>query len=148
MERLQSKPPPLGVALFFSKYYTLDLQPRSTGAIVPNHVTTWDVTFGGVDEVGRDVAAVKLHPLDDLQLVVQRLPVLMERLHTVTQLDWRFVLIKLITLNISLLRVQSKMCTLTVMTPLRPTFFIAFEMMPPISSSPLAEIVATFKKKK
>lgn len=39
------------------------------------------------------------------------------------------------------------MCTLTVITPLRPTFFIAFEMMPPISSSPLAEIVATFKNK-
>lgn len=35
--------------------------------------------------------------------------------------------------------------TLTVMTPLRPTFFIAFDMILPISTSPLAEIVATFK---
>lgn len=35
--------------------------------------------------------------------------------------------------------------TLTVMTPLRPTFFMALEMMLPISTSPLAEIVATLK---
>ena len=35
-------------------------------------------TFGGVDEVRRDVAAVELHPLDDLQLVVQSLPVLIK----------------------------------------------------------------------
>ena len=33
-------------------------------------------TLGGVDEVGRDVAAVELHALDDLHLVVQRLAVL------------------------------------------------------------------------
>lgn len=36
--------------------------------------------------------------------------------------------------------------TLTVMTPLRPTFFMAFDMILPISTSPLAEIVATLKQ--
>jgi hypothetical protein len=34
------------------------------------------------------------------------------------------------------------------MTPFLPTFFIASEMMLPISLSPFAEIVATWKKKK
>ena len=34
------------------------------------------LTFGRVDEVRGDVSAVKLHSLDDLQLVVQGLPVL------------------------------------------------------------------------
>ena len=35
----------------------------------------------------------------------------------------------------------------TVMTPFLPTLFIADEINSPISLSPLAEIVATFKKK-
>lgn len=39
-----------------------------------------NATFGGVDEVGRDVAAVELHPFDDLQLIVQRLAILIEQL--------------------------------------------------------------------
>lgn len=38
--------------------------------------------------------------------------------------------------------------TFTVMTPLRPTFFMALEMIVPTSTSPLAEIVATYILKK
>ena len=34
------------------------------------------LTFGSVDEVGRDVPTVKLHPLNQLQLVVKRLAIL------------------------------------------------------------------------
>lgn len=37
------------------------------------------------------------------------------------------------------------MRTFTVITPLRPTFFIALEMIAPTSVSPLAEIVATYE---
>lgn len=38
------------------------------------------ITFGSVDEVRRDVTPVKLHAFDDLQLVVQRLPILITHL--------------------------------------------------------------------
>ncbi len=34
------------------------------------------LTFGGIDEVGGDVTAVELHTLNDLQLIVQSLPIL------------------------------------------------------------------------
>lgn len=37
-----------------------------------------DVTFSGVDEVRRDVTTVKLHSLNDLQLVLQSLPILLQ----------------------------------------------------------------------
>lgn len=39
---------------------------------------TSDVTFSGVDEVRRDVTTVKLHSLNDLQLVLQSLPILLQ----------------------------------------------------------------------
>lgn len=38
--------------------------------------STSTVTFGGVDEVRGDVTPVKLHALNDLQLIVQSLPIL------------------------------------------------------------------------
>lgn len=41
--------------------------------------------------------------------------------------------------------VQNKfLFTLTVITPLLPTFFIALDIIPPIDASPLADIVATW----
>lgn len=39
-------------------------------------VGTSTLTFGSVDEVRGDVTAVKLHALNDLQLIVQSLPIL------------------------------------------------------------------------
>lgn len=90
-------------------------------------------TFSGVDEVRGDVATVKLQPLDDLQLIVQSLPILTK--HSKAQLTEHSRSLKSVGKELNL--------TFTVMTPLRPTFFIALEMMLPISTSPLAEIVAT-----
>lgn len=38
--------------------------------------TTSSLTFSRIDEVRGDVTSVKLHTLDDLQLIVQSLPIL------------------------------------------------------------------------
>jgi hypothetical protein len=96
------------------------------------------IEHAGVDEVGRNVATVKLQTLNYFQLVVQSLAILYYR--QAPNYDMTEVYVSLI---ISSRRYSTAVLTFTVMTPLRPTFFMALEIMLPISSSPLAEIVAT-----
>lgn len=97
------------------------------------------LTLGSVDEVGGDVTTVKLHSLDDLQLIVQRLPILTRKARKDQRYNTTMLLIGW------WLHQHLTNRTLTVMTPLRPTFFMALEITLPISTSPLAEIVATWK---
>lgn len=111
-------------------------------------------TFGSVDEVRGDVTPVKLHTLNDLQLIMQSLPILTCKActayvisHNRTACSYRFQVSRpiLLIINIFIPVYETLKLTLTVMTPLRPTFFMALDMILPISMSPLAEIVATLE---
>lgn len=45
--------------------------------MLPKRMSTF--TFSGVDEVWGDITAVKLHALNDLQLIMQSFPILPEK---------------------------------------------------------------------